>query len=95
MNINVRVRQVLCVSFCVCVGVCVGESIILKKCGLAALLLRLFFFEKNYTTEDIFLTQHAAHKHDDPSVLGVLLVGWVCVGGGGLLGEKETVCFHT
>lgn len=94
MNINVRVRQVLCVSFCVCVGVCVGESIILKKCGLAALLLRLFLFEKNYTTEDIFLTQHAAHKHDDPSVLGVLLVGWVCVGGG-LLGEKETVCFHT
>lgn len=95
MNINVRVRQVLCVSFCVCVGVCVGESIILKKCGLAALLLRLFLFEKNYTTEDIFLTQHAAHKHDDPSVLGVLLVGWVRVCVGGLLGEKETVCFHT
>lgn len=53
-----------------------------------------FLFLKNDTTEDIFLTQHAAHKHDDPSVLGVFLVGWVCVGGG-LLGEKETVCFHT
>lgn len=80
-----------CVSLFVSVCVCWGVNYI-KKCGLAALLFASFLFLKNDTTEDIFLTQHAAHKHDDPSVLGVFLVGG---GGGGLLGEKETVCFHT